>query len=140
MLALGALATFGGTDQAVESQAVRKAHGCQVTVGDKRHPCAQQQREHAGVGSVVHTAGVGGGIVERHHGNSRGGSQAKDHAACCGLTNMHGHHGKQQRGPNQIELFLDGKRPKVRERRGVAQGVEVRNVLQNLPPVVKEQQ
>ena len=53
---------------------------------------------------------------------------------------MHGYHGKQQWRPNQVELFLDGKRPKVRERRGVAQGIEVRDVLGNLPPVVEEQQ
>ena len=53
---------------------------------------------------------------------------------------MHGHHGKEQRRPNQVELLLDGERPKVRERRGIAQGVEVRDVLRNLPPVVEEQQ
>ena len=53
---------------------------------------------------------------------------------------MHGYHGKQQWRPNQVELFLDGERPKVRKRRGIAQGVEVRDVLHNLPPVVKEQQ
>ena len=53
---------------------------------------------------------------------------------------MHGYHGKQQWRPNQVELFLDGKRPKVRERRGVAQSIEVRDVLGNLPPVVEEQQ
>lgn len=41
---------------------------------------------------------------------------------------------------NQVELFLDGKRPKVREWRGVAQSIEVRDVLGNLPPVVEEQQ
>ena len=53
---------------------------------------------------------------------------------------MHGYHGKQQWRPNQVELFLDGKRPEVRERRGVAQSIEVRDVLGNLPPVVEEQQ
>ena len=53
---------------------------------------------------------------------------------------MHGYHGKQQWRPNQVELFLDGERPKVRERRGVAQSIEVRDVLGNLPPVVEEQQ
>ena len=117
-----------------------KARRRQVAVGDKGHPGAQQQREHAGVGAVVHAAGVGGGVVEHHHGDGGDGGEAQDHAARVGLAHVHRHHGEQQRRPNKIELFLDGKRPKVRERRGVAQGVKVRNVLHDLPPVIKEQQ
>ena len=117
-----------------------KARGRQVAIGDKGHPGAQQQREHTGVSAVVHTAGVGGRVVEHHHGDGGCGGKAQDHAARIGLAHMHGYHGEQQRRPNQVELLLDGKRPKMRKRRGVAQGVKVRNVLRNLPPVVKEQQ
>ena len=117
-----------------------EANRRQVAIGDKGHPGTQQQREHAGVGAVVHAAGVGGRVVKRHHGEGRYRGKAQNHAARVGLAHMHGYHGKQQRRPNQVELFLDGERPKVRERRGVAQSIEVRNVLGNLPPVVEEQQ
>lgn len=117
-----------------------ETHRRQVAIGDKGHPGAQQQREDAGVGAVVHAAGVGGRVVEHHHGKGGYRCESQDHTARVGFAHMHGHHGKQQRWPNQVELFLDGERPKVRKRRGVAQGVEVRNVLHNLPPVVKEQQ
>ena len=140
MLVDVALAVLAGTGQAVEPQMTDKARGRQVAVGDKGHPGAQQQREHAGVGAVVHAAGVGGGVVEHHHGDGGCGGKAQDHAARIGLAHVRGHHGEQQRRPNQIELLLDGERPKMRERRGVAQGVKVRNVLGNLPPIVKEQQ
>ena len=117
-----------------------ETHRRQVAIGDKGHPGTQQQREHAGVGAVVHAAGVGARVVKHHHceGGCRG--KAQNHAARVGLAHMHGYHGKQQWRPNQVELFLDGKRPKVRERRGVAQSIEVRDVLGNLPPVVEEQQ
>ena len=117
-----------------------ETHRCQVAIGDKGHPGTQQQREHAGVGAVVHAAGVGGRVVKHHHGEGRYRGKAQNHAARVGLAHMHGYHGKQQWRPNQVELFLDGKRPKVRERRGVAQSIEVRDVLGNLPPVVEEQQ
>lgn len=117
-----------------------ETHWRQVAIGDKGHPGTQQQREHAGVGAVVHAAGVGGGVVKHHHGEGRNRGKAQNHAARVGLARMHGYHGKQQWRPNQVELFLDGKRPKVRERRRVAQGIEVRDVLGNLPPVVEEQQ
>lgn len=119
---------------------MREAHGRQIAIGDKGHPGAQQQREHTGVSAVVHAAGVGGGVVEHHHGDGGNRSQAQNHAARAGLAHAHGYHGKKQRGPNQVELLLDGERPKVCERRGVAQGVEVRDVLRDLPPVVEEQQ
>ena len=117
-----------------------ETHRRQVAIGDKGHPGAQQQREDAGVGAVVHAAGVGGRVVEHHHGKGGYRCESQDHTARVGFAHMHGHHGKQQRWPNQVELFLDGERPKVRKRRGVAQGVEVRDVLGNLPPVVEEQQ
>ena len=117
-----------------------ETHRRQVAIGDKGHPGTQQQREHAGVGAVVYAAGVGGRVVKRHHGEGRYRGKAQNHAARVGLAHMHGYHGKQQWRPNQVELFLDGKRPKVRERRGVAQSIEVRDVLGNLPPVVEEQQ
>ena len=117
-----------------------ETHRRQVAIGDKGHPGTQQQREHAGVGAVVHAAGVGGRVVKHHHGEGRYRGKAQNHAARVGLAHMHGYHGKQQWRPNQVELFLDGKRPKVRERRGVAQSIEVRDVLGNLPPVVEEQQ
>ena len=117
-----------------------EAHRRQVAIGDKGHPGTQQQREHAGVGAVVHAAGIGGGVVEHHHGDGGNRGKAQNHAARVGFAHMHGYHGKQQRRPDEVELLLDGKRPKVRERRGVAQGIEVRDVLGDLPPVVKEQQ
>ena len=117
-----------------------ETHRRQVAIGDKGHPGTQQQREHAGVGAVVQAAGVGGRVVKHHHGEGRYRGKAQNHAARVGLAHMHGYHGKQQWRPNQVELFLDGKRPKVRERRGVAQSIEVRDVLGNLPPVVEEQQ
>ena len=117
-----------------------KTHRRQVAIGDKGHPGTQQQREHAGVGAVVHAAGIGGRVVKHRHGEGRYRGKAQNHAARVGLAHMHGYHGKQQWRPNQVELLLDGKRPKVRERRGVAQSIEVRDVLGNLPPVVEEQQ
>ena len=140
MLALGVLAVLGGASQAIEPQTMSETHRRQVAIGDKGHPGTQQQREHAGVGAVVHAAGVGGRVVKHHHGEGRYRGKAQNHAARVGFAHMHGYHGKQQWRPNQVELFLDGKRPKVRERRGVAQSIEVRGVLGNLPPVVEEQQ
>ena len=131
---------LGGAGQAIEPQTTSETHRRQVAIGDKGHPGTQQQREHAGVGAVVHAAGVGGRVVKHHHGKGRYRGKAQNHAARVGLAHVHGYHSEQQRGPNQVELFLDGERPKVRKRRGVAQGVEVRDVLGNLPPVVKEQQ
>ena len=131
---------LGGASQAIEPQTTSETHRRQVAIGDKGHPGTQQQREHTGVGAVVHAAGVGGGVIEHHHGEGRYRGKAQNHAARVGFAHMHGYHGKQQWRPNQVELFLDGKRPKVRERRGVAQSIEVRDVLGNLPPVVEEQQ
>ena len=136
----GRSAVLGGASQAIEPQTMSETHRRQVAIGDKGHPGAQQQREHAGVGAVVHAAGVGGGVIEHHHGDGGDSSQAQNHAARVGLAHVHGYHSEQQRGPNQVELFLDGERPKVRKRRGVAQSIEVRDVLGNLPPVVEEQQ
>lgn len=140
MLAFGVLAVLGGASQAIEPQTMSETHRRQVAIGDKGHPGAQQQREDAGVGAVVHAAGVGGGVIEHHHGDGGDSSQSQNHAARVGLAHVHGYHSEQQRGPNQVELFLDGERPKVRKRRGIAQGIEVRDVLGNLPPVVEEQQ
>ena len=42
----------------------QETHRRQVAIGDKGHPGTQQQREHAGVGAVVHAAGVGDRVVK----------------------------------------------------------------------------
>ena len=50
-------------------------------------------------------------------------------------------HAKKQRdGPDEVELLLDGERPVMRQRGRRAECLEVRDVVEDLPPVVEEEQ
>ena len=108
-------------------QELGRAHGA---LGDERQPCAQQHGERAGIGAVIDAARVGDGRYggERHH------NAAHPRALDAQLQ-----HDEQEHRPHDVELLLDSERPEVRERRGIAECVEIRDILRDLPPVVEEE-
>ena len=98
-------------------------------------PCADEQAERAGVGSVVHARGVDVGVEQDRH-LKRGGK--REHEG--GVAHMGALHAELVRkdkhhGPNHVELLLDGERPEMRDGARGAQGVEVGHVAQDVPPV-----
>ena len=107
-------------DLIVRAQLVRWPH--------EGKPCADEQAERAGVGSVVHARGVDVGVEQDRH-LKRGGK--REHEG--GVAHMGALHAELVRkdkhhGPNHVELLLDGERPEMRDGARGAQGVEVGHV------------
>lgn len=110
-----------------------------VGMGNKGEPGAQEQREGARVRSVIHAARVHGGVVEQRHlqrGDAREGEGRAPDAPPVLSRVQRDHEGD---GPHQVKLHLDGERPKMRERGGIAHGVEVGLLVKDLPPVVHKE-
>ena len=101
----------------------------------ERKPCADEQAECAGVGSVVHARGVGIGIEQKRH--LKRGCQCEYEGGVAHMAALHAELVRKDEdyGPNHIELLLDGKRPEMGDGAWGAQCVEVGHVAQDVPPV-----
>ena len=98
-------------------------------------PTAEQDAHEAGVGAVIDARGIFTGHVEhRHEDGGEGGEDeqnARDGAPAAAQPGKQ----KQHRGPNQIELPLDGERPVARKRARLPGRGEIRFIGENLRPV-----
>ena len=111
-----------------------------LTGPEEREPRADEQRAGARVGAVVDARGVFERVIEHPH--ERGGDDRQHDAATAddGLARAEAAHDEQQYGPDEVELLLDGERPEVRERGGVAERVEVREAAEDVPPVLEPEE
>ena len=118
---------------------LRKVHallGSQHVRGPhERQPCADKQRERAGVGAVVHAARVVQRVVQQRHLQRRQEGDDQRGIAHSGALHARFVGDQQHDRPDEVELLFDGERPEVGERRGSAQRVEIRSILEDVPPV-----
>ena len=91
-------------------------------------PCADEQAERAGVGSVVHARGVDVGVEQDRH--LKRGSKREHEGGVAHMGALHAELVRKDKhhGPNHVELLLDGERPEMRDGARGAQGVEVGHV------------
>ena len=107
---------------------------------DKRQPCADEQRERARVGAVVHAARVARGVVHHDHAERRGAGQNQAETADAAVVDAGTVEPQHDERPDEIELLLDGERPEVQNRAGLRDGLEVRLLAEDIPPVGEPEQ
>ena len=106
----------------------------------EREPHAHEQAHRARVGAVVDAARVAMRVVEQRHLGARCNREHDRHGGDVLLLEPQLVHEDEREGPHEVELLLDREAPEVLERRGRTRGLEVRQVAEDLPPVVVEQQ
>ena len=79
-------------------------------------PCADEQAERAGIGSVVYARGVGVGVEQKRH--FKRGCQGEHEGGVAHMGALHAElvRKDEHHGPNHVELLLDGERPEMRDR------------------------
>ncbi len=114
-------------------------HRREGLVAGERHGQGRpdEEGEHPGVRAVVDAGRIAVGDEEDAHLDGRGGSGREgedDHGAPV-VQVLHGR--QDQERPEQVELLLDGERPEMAQRRGRAELGEVRDVVEDEPPVAE---
>ena len=105
----------------------------------QREPRAHEQAHRARIGAVIHATRICRRAVHQRHLDARSDGKDEDYRRHGPFLQLEMEQRDEQQRPDYVELLLDGKAPEMRERRRRAGGLEIRDLVEYLPPVVVEQ-
>ena len=107
---------------------------------DERQKSADEQRERAGVGAVVNARRIGVRVEQQDHLKGRQHDEHDDAFLHRRAFDASFHADEQGDWPDEVELLFDRERPIMRQRGRRSECLEIRDIVEDLPPVVEEEQ